>query len=89
MKRKIDALLTSWILLTLEREQEGRHKCLLVRGLRQTGKSYAIRKALSLPEEDLTVIVSEPSFSGWVPTTAVEINFSLNPNFMEAFKKIS
>lgn len=85
MERKIDGIIRSWVLDAPKREAENIHKCLLLRGLRQTGKSYAIRKALGLPVDDLTVVVSHPSFPHFPKTTAIEINLSRNAFFATAF----
>lgn len=86
MERKIDALLAKWLTATTEREALNVHKCLLIQGMRQTGKSFAIRKALSLPLEDPTVLISHPLIDGLGNITAIEVNLSINEGLKNAFE---
>lgn len=89
MKRKIDAFLQKWILESPTRETESRYKCLLIQGLRQIGKSYAIRSALGLPVDKPTVVISHPHFPSWPSTTAIEVNLSFSSALQSVFEDSS
>lgn len=53
MDRKAEKEIISFIKKSKERENSTQKRCLLVEGLRQTGKTYSIRKCLGFPESDL------------------------------------
>jgi predicted AAA+ superfamily ATPase len=89
MKRKIDVYLQKWIQDSPERESQARYKCLLIKGLRQTGKSYAVRSALSLPVDKPTVVISYPVIPSWPSTIAIEVNLSFNSALKSAFEDSS
>ncbi len=54
IKRKIEDNIRRFIDETPMREEKGIHKCLLIDGMRQIGKTYSIRRALGFMENDLS-----------------------------------
>lgn len=54
IKRKIEDNIRRFIDEAPSREAKGIHKCLLIDGMRQIGKTYSIRRALGFKENDLS-----------------------------------
>ena len=79
--RKVDSFIEKWITDYKIREENNINKCLLIKGLRQIGKSYSIKRAIGLNPEDELSIIGNIEIDNRV-FTSIEINLTKNDSFI-------
>lgn len=82
--RKIEQEIQAFIDDSPSREAKGLHKCLLIDGMRQIGKTFSIRRALGFPEKSLTDSVAS-YISESLRATSIYIDFHLRKELQDVF----
>lgn len=83
MYRKIEEKILDFINNNVERELNGTHKCLLVDGLRQVGKTYSIRKACGFDSVNLKEVVTKSKFDLLGEVTSLYIALDRTPDIID------